>query len=204
MRNIHCDQGNARFAIRRRDNRSDVLVGLKFDDQVHFFAHQQVGIAPCDLRVVAVIERNEFDSLCNCRSLQTAGYLTRELTIGSLRGVSESIEFLSSGPKTGLTVVLAHLFDHAAFLQGLQQPKRPRLREAAPRGDFSEWQGFSGRAKGSQQPRRVNNRFNQISVPGTDIAVRNHSTHNPARAFCPAKSRQSDFPPPSQGANPVI
>jgi hypothetical protein len=41
------------------------------------------------------------------------------------------------------------------------------LREAI----FSEWQGFSGRAKCSQLPRRVNNRFNE-----TDIAVHNHST----------------------------
>src|SRR5260370_32882518 len=140
MRNINCDQGNASFAILCRDNRSDILVGLKFADQVHFFAHQKVGITLRDLRTVAVVERNEFNSFYSRRSLQTGGYFPGELIVSSLRGVSETIKFLSPGPKTGLIEVLPHLFHHTASLQRIQQPNRHRLPSAAPRGAFSECQ----------------------------------------------------------------
>ena len=46
-----------------RDDRRDVLVGLELDDEIDLLAHQDVGVALRDLRVVAVVERDELDAL---------------------------------------------------------------------------------------------------------------------------------------------
>ena len=50
------DQRNAGVAILRRDDRRDLLVGLELDDEIDLLAHQHVGVALRDLRVVAVVD----------------------------------------------------------------------------------------------------------------------------------------------------
>src|SRR5207249_112838 len=125
-------------AFLRRDNWGDILVGLKLDDQVHFFADQEVCIVLRDLRAVAVIEGNQFNPLRNRGSLQADGNLPGKLIVGSLCGIPEAIQFLLPRPKARLIEVLPHLFHHAAFLERIEQPKHHRLRQATPRGNFSE------------------------------------------------------------------
>ena len=138
MRNINCNQRNASFAVLCCDNWGDILVGLKLDDQVHFFADQEVCIVLRDLRAVAVIEGNQFNPLRNRRSLQADGNLPGKLIVGSLCGIPEAIQFLLPRPKARLIEVLPYLFHHAAFLERIEQPKHHRLRQATPRGNFSK------------------------------------------------------------------
>src|SRR5438067_1231643 len=83
----------ASVAVLCCDNWGDILVGLKLDDQVHFFADQEVCIALRDLRAVAVIERNQFNPLRNRRSLQAGGNLSGESIVGSLCSIPEAIQF---------------------------------------------------------------------------------------------------------------
>ena len=99
MRNIDGDQGNAGFAILCRDNRSNLLIGLELDDQVHFFAHQQIGVVLRDLRVVAIVQRNQLNSFHRCGALQAGGHFPGELIVRPLRGVSKTIKLLFPGPE---------------------------------------------------------------------------------------------------------
>ena len=63
VRHFDRDQRDVRFAVLGRDDRRDVLVGLELDDQIDLFAHEDVGVALRDLRVVAVVDRDELDAL---------------------------------------------------------------------------------------------------------------------------------------------
>ncbi|MGH9581588.1 MAG: DUF1905 domain-containing protein, partial [Bryobacteraceae bacterium] len=54
----------------RRNHRSDILVGLKFDHQIDILPNEQVRIVLSDLGVVAIIERDEFDAFGRRRALQ--------------------------------------------------------------------------------------------------------------------------------------
>ena len=69
MRNLNRDQRNIGGAVLCGDDRRDILVGLKFDHEVDFLPDQQVGIALRDFGVVLIVDRDQFDSLCGCRSL---------------------------------------------------------------------------------------------------------------------------------------
>ena len=50
------DQRDVRLAVLGGDDRRDVLVGLELDDEVDLLAHEDVGVALRDLRVVAVVD----------------------------------------------------------------------------------------------------------------------------------------------------
>ncbi len=63
MRNLDRDQRNVRLAVLGGDNRRHVLVGLKLDHEVDLLAHQHVGVALRDLRVVAVVDADQLDAL---------------------------------------------------------------------------------------------------------------------------------------------
>ena len=89
MRDLDRDQRDAGLAILRRDDRRDVLVGLELDHEVDLLAHEHVGVALRDLGVVAVVDRDELDSLRRRRALQAGRDLLRELVVGALRGVAE-------------------------------------------------------------------------------------------------------------------
>ena len=56
MRHFDRDERNVRLAVLGRDDRRDVLVGLELDDEIDLLAHEDVGVALGDLRVVAVVD----------------------------------------------------------------------------------------------------------------------------------------------------
>ena len=73
MRHLDRDQRDVRFAVLRRDDRRDVLVGLELDDEIDFLAHEDVGVALRDLRVVAVVDADELDpsaAAARCRPVE--------------------------------------------------------------------------------------------------------------------------------------
>ena len=98
MRDLDRDERDVRFAVLRRDDRRDVLVGLELDHQVDFLSHQHVGVALRNLRAVAVVDRDELDALRGRRALQTVGDFLGELVVGALRRVTEAIWLLAERP----------------------------------------------------------------------------------------------------------
>ena len=71
MRNLDCNQGNIRGAVLCRHDRSNFLVGLKLDDQIHFFAYEKIRVALSDLGIVLVVYNDQLDALGGGRPLQT-------------------------------------------------------------------------------------------------------------------------------------
>ena len=70
MRNLDGDQRDVRVPVLGRHNRGDLLVGLEFDDEVDVLAHEHIGVALGDLRIVAVVHANQLDTLGGGRALQ--------------------------------------------------------------------------------------------------------------------------------------
>ena len=91
VRHLDRDERDVRFAVLGGDDRGDVLVGLELDDEVHFLAHEDVGVALRDLGAVAVVDADELDALGRRGPLQAGRDLLRELVVGALRGVAKPI-----------------------------------------------------------------------------------------------------------------
>src|SRR5215469_9894946 len=60
MGNVYRDKGNIGFEILGGDGRSDAFVGLKFDHQIHLFSDQVVGSPKSRLRLIPVVDHDEF------------------------------------------------------------------------------------------------------------------------------------------------
>ena len=56
MRHLDRDQRDVGLAVFGGDDRRDVIVGLELDHEIDLLAHQDVGVALRDLRVVAVVD----------------------------------------------------------------------------------------------------------------------------------------------------
>ena len=68
MRYLDRNQGDIGFPVLRRDDGRDLLVGLEFDHQVDFLAHQHIRVALRDLGVVPVVhEMSSTPSACAAR-----------------------------------------------------------------------------------------------------------------------------------------
>ena len=114
MRNLERDHRNARLAILRRNDRRDVLVGLELDDQINFLSDEHIRVPLRDLRVVAVVEADQFEPLRGGRALKAGRNLLRELVIGALRGVAEAEGALLERTQVRAIEILTGLFDHSA------------------------------------------------------------------------------------------
>jgi len=68
-----------------------VLVGLEFDHQIDFFTNEDVGVALCDLRIVAIVERDELDALGRRSRLEAERDFFRKLVVGALRRVAQPV-----------------------------------------------------------------------------------------------------------------
>ncbi len=147
MRHFDRNERDVRFPVLGGDDRGDVLVGLELDDEVHFLAHQDIGVALRDLGAVAVVDANELDTLGGGGPLHAGRDLLGELVVGALRGVAKPIGALLEGTQVRAIQVLAHFFNHPAALEGVQQPERHAFRQAASRRHFPERQRLAGRAE---------------------------------------------------------
>src|SRR3954447_11392858 len=94
MRNINRDHWNAGLAILCGDNGGHRFVSLELNGKIYFLAHQQVRVSLCDLGVITVIQRDEFDTFGLSRPLQAARDLARKLIVGSLGSVAQSTQAL--------------------------------------------------------------------------------------------------------------
>ena len=143
-----------------------MVVGLELDDEIHLLAHQHIGVALRDLRVVPVVHADQFDALRGGGALQAGRDLFRELIVGALRGVSEPVGALLERAQVRTIEVLARLLDHAAPLQRIKQTECHALREAAPRGDLAKRQRLARRSERGQQLRRMHDGLHEIGITG--------------------------------------
>ena len=73
MRNLDGDHRDVRVAVLGGDDRRDLLVGLELDDQIDALAHEHVGVALRNLRVVAVVDRDQLHAFRRRGTLQAVG-----------------------------------------------------------------------------------------------------------------------------------
>ena len=132
MRNLDRDQRDVRVAVFCGDDRRDLLVGLELDHQVDALADQDVGVALRDLRVVAIVDRDQLDALHRRGALEARRHLLGELIVGALRRIAETVEALFEWPQRRSIQVLADLLEHAAPLERVEQAERHALRQPAP------------------------------------------------------------------------
>ena len=151
VRDFQRDQRNPRIAVFRGHDRRDVLVGLEFDDEIHLLAHQDVGVPLRDLGVVAVVDADQLQALRGRRALQAGRDLLGELIVGALRRISQTKGPLLERPLMGSVQVLAHLLEHPAALERVEQAEGHALGQPAARRDFTERQRLTGGAERRKQ-----------------------------------------------------
>ena len=104
-------------AILSRDDGSDVLVDLEFDDEVYLAADKLFGVLEGGGRVVVVVEDEEVDADRERPLLEALGDLVREGHLGALAGEAEAqllrCGYVAVGAVRGLREV-------AAMHEGLQ------------------------------------------------------------------------------------
>ncbi len=176
MRNLDRDERDVRLAVLGGDDRRDVLVGLELDHEIDLLAHQDVGVALRDLRAVAVVDRDELDALRGGGALQAVGDFLRELVVGALRRVAEPIRLLAERPHVRSIQVLADLLDHAAALEGVEEPEGHALGQPAAGHDFTQRERFPGRAECGQHLGRVHDRLHEVGIARRRLRLHGHTS----------------------------
>ena len=84
MRNVDGDERNVRFEILRRDRWRHGFVGLKLDDEVDLLLDEMLGVAQRNLRLIAVIDDDQLETLALGGPYKPGMHLTRERAVLAL------------------------------------------------------------------------------------------------------------------------
>src|SRR5215469_5333778 len=166
MWNVDGNHGNASFAILGGYDGRNRFIGLKFNGEIHFLPHQEIGVALRNLRTVAIVERDEFNALRLCGPLQTGGDFAGKLIIGALRRVSQAAEPRFQRSEARLVEIGAQFLDHAALLECIKQTKGHGLRKSASQRNLPQRKSLPRGAESRNKPGAVDDGFDQIRVTG--------------------------------------
>ena len=90
MRNVNCDQRNARSRDDVGDRRRHLFLDLKLDDEVYAFGDKFVCILDRGVRVVTIVSYDEFNAGGRSCLLKAARHRLREWHFRALSGEPES------------------------------------------------------------------------------------------------------------------
>ena len=117
------DDGDARFQKLGGDHRGDALVSLEFEDQIHMFLHQQIGVAQGFLHTVAVVDHDEVDAFPGGGALQAFVHPAGKLGI-RLGGEAETEAAAGGGRERAAVDSPGGPLQQPSVHQALEQAKR--------------------------------------------------------------------------------
>ena len=148
MRDVDGDERDVGFHIFGGDGRGDHLVGLEFDHQVDLFFDEVVGVAQCDLRLIAVVDGEQFDVLAFGGARQAVAHLAIERGVLALRGIADAVEPPPADFGRQPVVILADLIQEAALVQRVEQAETHALVVAGASHDIAQAQYVARGLKG--------------------------------------------------------
>ena len=164
MGNVDGNQWDLRFVVLGRNRRRHRLVGLKLDHQIDTVADQQLRVLEGNLRLVAVVDDDQFESLALGGAHESAMDLLAKRAVLPLRRIADAVPLAPADLGGEPVPVAFDLLDEAAVPEREEQAEAHALAEAGPIHDIAQAQAFAGMLEDPQNLRGVHQRLHQVAV----------------------------------------
>ena len=162
MGDVDGDEGDVGVEVFGGDGRRDGLVDLELDGQIDALADEVLGVAKCDLGLVAIVDDDELDVLTFGRPLEAAQDLPHERAVLVLGGVTDSITTATPYLGGQAIAVGIGLLEEPAMVKRVQEPEAHPLAEACALHDVAKAKRLARRLEGTEYLRRAQHRADEV------------------------------------------